>query len=163
MEMKCISNITWLEMMKMLIKKVIPAMKEKWPAGCKCCIIQQDNAKPHTSGADGAIAYALQHSGIDMTLSNQPPNSPDFNVNDLGFFNAIQSLQNQQSLKNIDDLVECVERAFAEMHWDKFNNVFLSYQLAMESAMKVSGGNNYKLQHIGKAKLQWEGWLSTSI
>jgi len=116
MEMKCISNITWLEITKILVEKVIPAMKKKWPARCKRCIIQQDNAKPHTSSADGAIAYALQHSGIDMMLSNQPPNSPDFNVNDLRFFNAIQSLQNQQSPKNIDDLVECVEKAFAEMH-----------------------------------------------
>ena len=29
--------------------------------------------------------------------------------------------------------------------------------------MMVGGGNNYKLQHIGKAKLCWEGRLTIAI
>ena len=45
----------------------------------------------------------------------------------------------------------------------KLNNVLISYHLEMESATEVGGGNNYKLQHIGKAKLQREGCLSIDI
>ena len=45
----------------------------------------------------------------------------------------------------------------------KMNDVFLSYHLEMESVMKVGGGNNYKIQHIGKAKLRREGCLSVAI
>ena len=33
----------------------------------------------------------------------------------------------------------------------------------LESAMKVGGGNKYKLQHIGKAKLRREGHLFIAI
>ena len=44
----------------------------------------------------------------------------------------------------------------------KMNNVFLYYHMAMESATKVGGGNNYKIENIGKAKLQRKGCLSIS-
>ena len=147
----------------MLVEKVIPAIKQKWPVGCTRCIIQQDNAKPHTTGGDNAIVQAMRHDRIRMQLSNQPPNSPDFNVLDLGFFNSIQALQHEHSPKTIDDLVSVTEGAFADMESTKLNDVFLSYHLAMESAMKVGGGNNYKLQHIGKEKLRREGRLPIAI
>ena len=45
----------------------------------------------------------------------------------------------------------------------KLNDVFLSYHLPMESAMKVSDGNNYKLQHIRKEKFRREGRLPIAI
>ena len=35
--------------------------------------------------------------------------------------------------------------------------------MAMQSAMEDGGGNNYRLQHIGKATLRREGRLSNSI
>ena len=83
----------------MFADKVIPEIKQKRPFGSTCCIIQQDNAKPHTTAAYNAIVQALQHDLIPMELSNQPPNGPDFNVLNLGFFNSIQDLQHEQSSK----------------------------------------------------------------
>ncbi len=127
----------------MLVEKVIPSIKQKWPAGCTRCIIQQDNAKPHTNGGDNAIMQAMVHDRIRMELTNQPPNSPDFNVLDLGVFNSIQALQHEHSPKTIDDLVAATEAAFTAMSSTKLDDVFLSYQMAMESAMEVGGGNNY--------------------
>ena len=117
----------------------------------------------HTTGGDNAIMHAMQHDRIRMELTNQPPNSPDFNVLDLGFFNSIQALQHEHSPQTIDDLVAATEAAFTGMQSTKLDDVFLSYQMAMQSAMEVGGGNNYQLQHIGKAKLRREGRLSTSI
>nr|GEV19072.1 retrovirus-related Pol polyprotein from transposon TNT 1-94 [Tanacetum cinerariifolium] len=43
--------------------------------------------------------------GFDIRLCFQPPNSPDLNVLDLGYFRAIQSLQEQEALHTIDELV----------------------------------------------------------
>ena len=54
--------------------------------------------------------------------------------------------------KNIDDLVAVTEGAFTDMDSANLNDIFLSYYLEMESATKVGGGNNFKLQNIGKAK-----------
>ena len=53
----------------------------------------------------------------------------------------------------MDDLVSATEGAFNDMDSAKMNNVFLYYHMAMESATKVGGGNNYKIENIGKAKL----------
>ena len=58
--------------------------------------------------------------------------------------------------KNIDDLVEITEGEFADLDIMKLNDVFLSYHLAMESAVMVGGGNINKLQHSGKAMLRRE-------
>ena len=46
---------------------------------------------------------------------NQPPNSPDFNILDLGFFNSIQSLQQQKRMTDIDELITAVD-IITEVH-----------------------------------------------
>lgn len=151
---KVVQSIDRDVMRKMLMDNVIPAIKAKWPRGHRRIIIQQDNAKPHTIGGDAIIDEALMDSWFDISLVCQPPNSPDFNVLDLGFFNSIQALQHQKCPKNIDDLIECTYEAFNKLGENKLNDVFLSLQTAMESAMGCGGGNNYKLKHIHKEKLR---------
>lgn len=55
--------------------------------------MQQDNARPHNVNDDPELIAACTADGWDIRLVNQPPNSPDTNILDLGFFNSIQSLQ----------------------------------------------------------------------
>jgi hypothetical protein len=81
----------------MLIDNVIPAINEKWPIGTKqrCIRIQQDNAPAHIKPDDPLFHAAAAASGLTIQLYNQPPNSPDTNINDLAFFASIQSLQHK--------------------------------------------------------------------
>lgn len=59
---------------------------EKWPEGAsKEIYIQQDNAKPHVKNSDPDFRAAANQNGFNITLVQQPPNSPDMNINDLGF------------------------------------------------------------------------------
>ena len=81
----------------------------------------------------------------------------------MGLRDRAYRQRHQYTPKNIDDLVEITEGSFADLDSMKLDNVFLSYHLAMESAMIVEVGNNYKLQHIGKAKLRREGCLHIVI
>ena len=76
-------------------------------------------------------------------MTNRPPNSLDFNVLDLGFFNAIQSMQHKEVPKTVDDLIMVVEDSFNAITREILDNTFLSYQSAMESTMKVGGSNQY--------------------
>ena len=71
-----------------LVNKVLPAIKAKWHAEEKGMpiYIQQDNAKTHIDVNDPAFVQAAQADGWDIRLTCQPPNSPDLNVLDLGFF-----------------------------------------------------------------------------
>ncbi|KAF0684088.1 hypothetical protein As57867_023838, partial [Aphanomyces stellatus] len=78
----------------MLVDNVIPAIRSKWPADeTKRVKIQQDNARPHVHPLDANVIAACKEECWEMQIVCQPPNSPDMNVLDLGFFRAIQTLQ----------------------------------------------------------------------
>jgi len=59
---------------------------------------------------------------------NQPPNSPDMNVLDLGFFASLQSKVYLRNSKNIDELIKNVEKEYVEYDQDMVNRVFLTLQ-----------------------------------
>ncbi|CAH9059796.1 unnamed protein product, partial [Cuscuta epithymum] len=85
------------------------------------------------------------------------------NVLDLGFFRALQSLQYQEASRNVDELIFATQKAFNEISIESLGNVFLTLQLCMIEVMKKLGGNNYKVPHINKQRLEREGILPTTI
>ncbi|KAL6558611.1 hypothetical protein OROMI_018961 [Orobanche minor] len=92
-ETKLIDSITKQVIKDCLIKQILPAIKEKWPSCLSKTIhIQQDNVRPHLSNKDAEFHTVAQADGFNISLVQQPPNSPDLNVNDLEIFRAIQSL-----------------------------------------------------------------------
>lgn len=126
----------------------------KWPEGAsKNICIQQDNARPHINDSDPAFRAATCQHGFNITLVQQPPNSPDCNVNDLGWFRAIQSLQVEHSCKTMDGLINAVVNSFHDLTAITLNNVFLSLQGCMIEIMKLQGNNCYKIPHMGKGAL----------
>lgn len=52
--------------------------------------MQQDNASSYVHVDDDDFAIAGRRHRSEITITAQPPNSPDFNILDLGFFRAIQ-------------------------------------------------------------------------
>ncbi|CAN0375183.1 unnamed protein product [Discosporangium mesarthrocarpum] len=50
--------------------------------------------------------------GDSIILEIQPANSPDLNVNDLGFFHSIQQLKEDVGVSSPEDLVEATLEAF---------------------------------------------------
>ncbi|KAF7820639.1 mariner transposase [Senna tora] len=88
LETKPIASVNKEVIRSFLIQKVLPAIKEKWPredTGCPI-IIQQDNARTHIDLDDAEFCQVASEDGFDIRLMCQPPNSPDMNVLDLGFF-----------------------------------------------------------------------------
>ena len=77
-----------------MINFLLPAIKQRWPASERGTTIwiQQDNAKTHIPVDDPEFVAAAQADGWDIRLTCQPPNSPDLNILDLGFFAALQSI-----------------------------------------------------------------------
>nr|XP_043630523.1 uncharacterized protein LOC122601854 [Erigeron canadensis] len=119
-------------------RSILPAIRSKWPRDHTGPIfIQQDNAKPHIDVNDAEFNQEASKDGFDIRLCFQPPNSPDLNVLDLGFFWAIQSLQEQEVLGSIDELVSAVKTSFERMPSNELNNVFLTLQTCMKEIMKV--------------------------
>ncbi|WCJ31571.1 hypothetical protein M5689_013054 [Euphorbia peplus] len=165
METKPISSVTRQVIRRYLIDKVLPAIREKWPREDlrNPIYIQQDNARTHINSNDNEFCIAAKQDCCDIRLMCQPPNSPDLNILDLGFFNAIQALQQQERSDNIDDLIGAVIKCFEDFSPWRSNHIFLSLQLCMIEIMKAKGSNKYKIPHINKLMLERQGNLPTQL
>jgi hypothetical protein len=160
-------NVTREVYLDMLWNKLIPAFNlvTKFPAAdlTKPIYVQQDNARPHIVPDDPDFLEAAANQGITLILNNQAANSPDQNVNDLGFFNAIQCLQQEESVSSVDELIEHVRAAYAAYNPRTLNKVWLTHQQCMIKCMEERGSNKYKLPHMRKGALEREGLLPTSL
>ena len=99
---------------ELLISKLLPAIVEKWPQTdwvSRKILIQQDGAKSHISADDNEFKEVLIDQNIDMELYTQAANSPDVNLLDLGFFQAIQSF-NDAAPKTEEQLIQSVREAY---------------------------------------------------
>jgi hypothetical protein len=63
----------------------------------------------------------------------------------------------------MDQLVEAVFDAFAELPTKKLNYGFLTLQGCFNEILDCHGDNNYKLPHMGKARLERLGLLPVSL
>ena len=111
LETKPIGSINREVTRSFYINKVLPAIKQFWPQehAMETIYIQQDNAPCHISPDDEEFCRAASEGGFDIRLICQPPNSPDLNVLDLGFFSVIQSLQQQEVTRSVDELIKVVQ------------------------------------------------------
>jgi hypothetical protein len=80
---------------------------------------------------DEEFAIAVAHTGLDIQLINQPANSPDLNVLDLGFFASLQSKAYEKISRNLDELIRNVKNEFNNYDPDTLNRVFLTLQGCM--------------------------------
>lgn len=165
MELKAITSVKRETIKSFLIQKVIPAIHEKWPRSenAETIFIQQDNARTHVPPTDPDLIAALSQTDLHIEVICQPPNSPDLNILDLGFFRAIQALQQKMGARTVLDLLHAVEKAFYEYSTIKLNYVWLTLQLCMKETMKLGGGNRYKIPHIKKEQLRRLGCLPKQI
>ncbi|CAN6282532.1 unnamed protein product, partial [Urochloa humidicola] len=148
-----------------MINKVLPAIRAKWPREDvgRPIYIQQDNAPTHLKLDDPIFCEAAKQNGFDIQLICQPPNSPDFNILDLGFFRAIQAIQYQKDAKTIEALIPVVQQAFMEYSPHKANKIFVTLQTVLMEVMKIKGCNNYKIPHMNKDRLEREERLPLQI
>ncbi|XP_074291911.1 uncharacterized protein LOC141618730 [Silene latifolia] len=162
---KPIPSVTREVIRSFLIEKVVPAIKAKWPIEDMggTIFIQQDNARTHIDPNDREFRRVASQDGLDIRLTCQPANSPDLNILDLGFFRAIQSLQQKKRSKTVDELIAAVEKSFMEYPTMEINRTWVTLQLFMVEIMKIEGSNRYKIPHINKARMERLGILLKQI
>ncbi|EEE52153.1 hypothetical protein OsJ_33993 [Oryza sativa Japonica Group] len=97
--------------------------------------------------------------GLDIRLVNQPPNSPDMNCLDLGFFASLQSLTSTRVSSNMEELIENIHKEYNDYNPNTLNRVFVTLQSCYIEVMKASGGNKYKIPHMNKERLEALGIL----
>ena len=154
-------RVTRQVMREYFIEKLLPAIEAVWPQEDvgQTIFIQQDNAKPHILPDDPVFAEAVANTGLKLKLMQQPANSPDLNVLDLGFFRSIQSLTNCLSTKTLKEFIKGVQEEFAAYESSKLNRIFLSLMNCMAEIMNNAGGNEYKQTHANKDRFERLGQL----
>jgi hypothetical protein len=153
------------EYQRMMIDLVLPDIKKKMPINNNI-IVQQDGAKAHLPVGDPEFkAKVLELYGNEdaVKLYTQPAQSPDLNVNDLGFFASLQSMYYRTSPKNSIDLIEMVESCFNKYDVNKVNRIWLSLQCCMNKIIEEKGDNKYKIPHMNKERLERLNQLPVSI
>ncbi|RHY98787.1 hypothetical protein DYB35_012898 [Aphanomyces astaci] len=145
-----------------VLNKVIPAIKASFPSANKRVVLQHDNATPHGAITDSELA-AVSTDGWTFVMRRQPPNSPDLNVLDLGFFASIQSLQYKKMSRSVDDVVRHTMEEFDELNHEKLDNVFLTFLAVMRLILEHSGRNGYALPHLKKESLRRAGLLMSNV
>lgn len=153
---------------KLLLDHVIPAINEKWPQHYRNrrIYLQQDNAPPHkdATNTNPELAAAIAATGLDIVFANQPAQSPDTNVLDLGYFRSIESLQQSKRTRNVAEMNVAVKQSFEELDKSKLERIFLTHQAVCREILLHNGGNQFKLPHMKKdATIRRRGSLPVAI
>ncbi|XP_074298008.1 uncharacterized protein LOC141628807 [Silene latifolia] len=164
LETKPTNSITEEVIKGCLIHYTIPAIKAKWPQkASKDIFIQQDNTRHLIKDNEPEFRAAANSDGFNIHLVFQPPKNPDLNINDLGFFSALQTLQHEKAATTVLELVKNVKDAFVELQQKKLNFNFLTLQIIMVEIMLTKGYNNFTIPHMRKRVLERLGTLPKDL
>jgi hypothetical protein len=156
--------------LQMIIEKVLPAIHERWPSMAapeqlltttrtrqdkrRSIHIQHDNAPVHFTESNPEWKVASKLDNWCIELKNQCPNSPDTNICDLGFFRTLQLEQwKLPCAKSTDELIKRVEQAFNKLSPESIDANFVTLQSCLDEIVKHHHCNDYKIPHLGKAKI----------
>jgi hypothetical protein len=155
---------------EILMDKVFQAIIDKWPLGELAdpnlvIKVQQDGAGGHCKEDDPDLLEYLESIHMDhkIKMYTQPANSPDLNILDLGLFNALQAAYYRTGPRNQVQLIEMVQRTYDEFPLRTINRVWLSLMCCFNEILEHHGGNEYKLPHMGKQRLERLNTLPTLI
>jgi hypothetical protein len=98
-----------------------------------------------------------------ISLYAQPATSPDLNILDLGFFNALQSSYLDKSPKTSQEIIDCVTQAYNEYPANKLNRLWVTLQSIYNCILETHGDNVYKIPHMNKEKLERENRLPRAL
>lgn len=151
---------------ELLLTCVVPAIAEKWPRGAwaspKTIIrIQQDGPQTHIAADDELFEKGLEELGLEnkIVLYTQPANSPDCNINDLGFFRALEADYRRYSPRDETQIIEYVTKSYWDFCPKKINHVWLSLMAVYNQIIDHHGDNNFKIPHLNKVRLERQGEL----
>lgn len=97
---------------EMMCNEIMPAVSDKM-CWCKNVYIQMDNARPHIGKNNVQKLNDFGDSIIPtITVTNQPAQSPELNVNDIGFFHSLSKRCQKNMCTNLDELWTVLQAEF---------------------------------------------------
>ena len=91
----------------------------------------------------------------------QAAQSPDLNVNDLGFFASLESVVWKEGYESVDEMVAGIPAMFVEYDTKTLERVYQSRFKRYYQVHRVRGGNDFEVEHMGIAQRQNRSELVT--
>ncbi|XP_044453302.1 uncharacterized protein [Triticum aestivum] len=107
------------------------------------------------------VKYEAARGGWDIRMIYQPPNSPDTNILDLGWFASIQAMFHRKMPKTLAEIVQKVNQSLAEYPHQRLNRIWLSHQACMREIIKHKGSIHYVVPHLKKKALERKADIGT--
>lgn len=152
-----------------MVDVILPAIVQALPrAGLdgRRLTIQHDGAPAHNGKGNQAfwpVMLKEKYPTRDIIIITQPAQSPDLNINDLGFFNSLQSLADKTDADSLSDLLDAVEECYWEYDPETLERVWQAQFNTYNCILKARGGNNFKQPHTGVSKRQRRGQLAVRV
>lgn len=114
-------------------------------------VIQADNAPPHIGkqNIDRLNTFGAAQQGMKIRVVLQPPQSPDYNVLDLGLFHSLNAgtISYRHGVSDFGDLNTNLQQVFASYPNDVHERIYAKLLDIYRETLKVFGGNTYSLPH----------------
>ena len=163
-------NVNRDECRLMLVVNLLPAIAERWPGqelmdDNTVITIQQDGARTHLPLNDGDWLEELEELGLQnkVKILTQPAQSPDLNINDLGFFNSLQARHWEHNPTSSFDIIEMVQQTHTAHDPATLNRIWLTHQSVLNQVIETGGDNKCTIPHMNKRKLEKENRLPTRL
>ena len=162
-EFDCTIDAEWYK--DWYIDQLLPAVKKKMPwLRSKRVVVQQDGASPHTGKNNPEIlSSAGMGRGWMVDLVMQPAQSPDLNVNDLGFFASLTSSVWGMNASSIDELVQTIFQQYEEYDGATSERVWQSLFKVYNQTLRKMGDNEFGVEHTRVTARQREGTLERVV
>lgn len=112
--------------------------------------LQHDGAKPHNGGGNlDRLTLAGLLDGWHIRIVTQPAQSPDVNINDLGFFNSLKNQVGKikNRARNIDELMANVDAAYTAYDHVTLDHIWGHLFTNYNSILQHLGNNTYNSPH----------------
>ncbi|CAM9362117.1 unnamed protein product, partial [Laminaria digitata] len=162
-EVDCTIDAEWYK--TWYIEELLPAIKLKMPwQRSKRVVVQQDGASPHTGKNNPEILNSAgMGRGWLVELVTQPSQSPDLNINDLGFFASLKSRVWGMNASTVKELVDTIFQQYEEYDGDTLERVWQSLFKVYNQTLRKLGDNDFSVEHTGVRARQRAGTLERVV
>jgi hypothetical protein len=126
--------------------------KMNWVTGPIQIIVQQDGAPVHNG--KGNDIFFVEYGSLNephIKVITQPANSPDLNVNDLGFYRSLKSHVDAHKAidASLENMVASVHQEFEDYLPSTLTRIWAHLLNCYREIIRSNGDNIYKEPHRG--------------